>query len=79
MDDLQDEEAVVVQVDALPLEHVGDLPEAALAAVHVVIAAVVAHRCARDHKARAWYHLERLVILQKSKLNFEFKLVSIQG
>ena len=48
--DLQDEEAVVVEVDALALEQLGDLPEAALAVIDVVVRSVVPVCGARNSK-----------------------------
>lgn len=44
--DLQDEESVVVQIDALSLEQRGDGREVALAPVHKVVTLVVTVRCA---------------------------------
>jgi hypothetical protein len=66
--DLQDEEAVVVQVDALALEELGDLAEAALASVDVVVGRVVALCCTRDHELRVGHHFVALVVLNSKKV-----------
>ena len=63
MPHLEDEEAVVVQVDALALQQLCDLAKVALAVIDVVVGAVVAVRCAGDRELRAGHHLKRLLSL----------------
>ncbi len=64
---LQDEEAVVVQVDALPLEKAGDLCEVAAPVVDVVIRRVVAVGCAGHHKGTVWDDIKCLFPLRTGR------------
>lgn len=62
--DLENEEAVVVEVDALALEQGSDSGESTLAVVNVVVALVVTVRSACHHHAGSGYLLEVVVALQ---------------
>ena len=64
--DLEDEEAVVVQVNALGLEQVRHLLEVALLVVHVVVRRVAARRIARDDQLAAWHHFKLALALHGS-------------
>ncbi len=54
---LQDKKPVVVQVDALLFEQIGDVREVALAVVDVVITLVVLGCSARHLELTSWDHL----------------------
>lgn len=64
MRDLEDEEAIVVQVNPLALQQVCHLGEVALARADVVVGRVVAVGRPGHGELRSWDHVERLVPLQ---------------
>lgn len=71
---LQNEEAIVVEVNALALEHLGDLREVAASVVDVVVRLVVALSCPGHREVCAGHGLKVLAWLQLSQ-----SLVSTRG
>lgn len=64
---LQDEEPIIVEIDPLPFQEFGDLCEAALLAIHIVVRLVASVRSSRDYKLGAWDDIVSLLPLPSER------------